>query len=562
MILRPRQEVFVAKVCEALDTRGSTLGVAPTGSGKTVMLSAVAGRRGGTQLVLQHRDELVEQNERTFKKVNPKAKTSLYVADYKKWADKGGTTFSMIQTLQRDNNLQTMPRLDRMIIDEGHHAVADGYLKVIEHAKKLNPKMELLLVTATPKRGDRRTLRTLVDNVADQITLVELIREGHLVRPRAMVIDTGVREELEAIPRKRWDDFDQAQVERIMNKRAINDKVVAEWRKAAGDRQTVVFCSTVKHAQDVVEAFVRAGVAAKMVYGDMADHDRKDMLAEFDRGGFQVVVNVAVLTEGWDCQPVSCVVLLRRESDKGVLIQMVGRGLRTLDPERYPGRTKDDCIVMDFGYSLHVHRGLEQSVRINAEEGGKDCPECAAHVPACLYECPICGFDWPRPAAELIEAERDGGGGVDVGMLSDFVMTEVDLLEQSPYRWENMFDGAVMIANAIEAWACIVNYKGRWVSVGGSKDTGIVLLGDNADRLMAMAIADDYLREHGDQAAGNKQKSWLYQPPSSKQLELLGLGPMAGISISRYKAACMLAWKFSERGIKQKILNRGLKVAA
>lgn len=562
MILRPRQVAFRDRCRDALKTRKNTLGIAPTGAGKTVMLSAIAGTMGGTQLVLQHRDELVEQNERTFRKVNPRTPTSFFVADYKRWAQAGGTTFSMIQTLCRDKNLETMPRLDRIIVDEGHHAVADSYLRVIHHARKMNPELELLLVTATPSRSDRRTLRTLVDNVADQITLSELIREGHLVRPRAFVIDTGVQEELAALKPKRFEEFDQAAVEKIMNKRAINDKVVEKWRAQAGDRQTVVFTSTVQHAKDVAEAFVRAGVDARVVHGDMADGDRKATLRDFDAGKFQVVVNVAVLTEGWDCQPVSCVVLLRKESDKSVLIQMVGRGLRKLDPERYPGRHKDDCIILDFGYSLHAHRGLEQTIRIDTQEGGKDCPECAAHVPAALHECPICGFEWPRSVVEKVEASRDGEGMNELGILDDFVMTEVDLLEQSPYRWENLFDGVVTMATAMDAWACLVYFGGRWVAVGGSRENGIALLDDSTDRLMALAAADDFLRDHGDDEAANKQKRWLHLPPSEKQAKLLNLAPMDMLGISRYRAACMLQWRFSERGIKQKILHRGLRVAA
>lgn len=561
MLLRPRQKLFVDRVSRALQSRKNTLGIAPTGAGKTVMLSAVAGQLGGNQLILQHRDELVAQNERTFRKVNPKIPTSLVVADYKRWAP-NGTTFAMIQTLARENNLARMPKLDRIIVDEGHHAVANSYLKVIHRARELNPDLELLLVTATPARGDRRTLRTLVDNVSDQITLGELIRDGHLVRPRAFVIDVGIQDELGALRPKRFDEFDQSAVERIMNKRAINDKVVEEWKKVAGDRQTVVFCSTVAHATDVTEAFRRANIDARLVIGDMDDAARQQTLADFDAGKFQVTVNVAVLTEGWDCQPVSCVVLLRKESDKSVLIQMVGRGLRKIDPERYVGRSKDDCVVLDFGYSLHAHRGLEQTININAQEGGKDCPECQAHVPAALFECPICGFEWPRSAVEQVEAARDGDAMNELGVLTDFVMTEVDLLEQSPYRWENLFDGLVMMACAFEAWACILFYHGHWVAIGGSKENGMHLLADNSDRLLSLAAADDFLREHGDDTTAGKQKSWLHQPATEKQLQHLGMPAMNGMGISRYRASCLLQWKFSERGIKQKVMHRGLKVAA
>ena len=557
MILRPRQRQFVERVGAALKQYKNTLGIAPTGAGKTVMLSASAAQRPGPQLVLQHRDELVEQNERTFRKVAPRVPTDFYTADCKRWS-RTGVTFGMVQTLCRDSNLATMPPLTRITVDEGHHAVADSYLKIIHRARELNPDVEIALFTATPGRGDRRTLRTLVDNIADQISLGELIAEGHLVKPRAFVIDVGANEELAELERqrKRFDDFDQAAVERIMNKRAINDKVVEKWREHAGDRQTVVFCSTVQHARDVLDAFLRAGVTARLVHGESAT--RAQDLEDYDKARYQVVVNVAVLTEGWDHQPTSCVVLLRKESDKGVMMQMVGRGLRTVDPERYPGRTKDDCIILDFGYSLHNHRSLEQHINLASQEGGKQCPECGATVPAAVYDCGICGYEWPKPKTE--PRGEGGGEGPNEGALDDFVMTEVELFEQSPFRWEDLFDGLVTIANGLTAWGCVLSYQGRWVALGAGEDaqgnnTGVMFLANADNRLMALAAADDFLREHGDDSNAKKTKSWMHLPPTDKQLKLLGLGAMGGIGLSRYRASCMQTWKFFERGIRQKVVN-------
>lgn len=552
MILRPRQRSFVDRCCASLKAHKRTLGIAPTGAGKTIMLAGVAGELGGTQLVLQHRDELVDQNEKKFRKVNPKIRTDFFVADQKRWA-RGGVTFGMIQTLKNDKNLATMPRLDRIIIDEGHHAVADSYLKVIHHAEKLNPDLELLLVTATPGRGDRRTLRTLVDNIADQITLGELIAEGHLVRPRAFVIDVGMRGELDAERgrKKTFNDIDHAAVEKIMNKRAINDKVVEKWREHAGDRQTVVFTSTIQHAKDVLDAYRGAGVSAEMIWGE--DPDRADKLKAYDQARFQVIINVAVLTEGWDHQPTSCVVLLRMESNKDVLMQMVGRGLRTVDPEIYPGVRKDDCIILDFGYSLHVHRDLEQRINLNAELGPKTCPKCGATVPGVVYDCGICGFEWPRPPAE----QRGEGGGESSGPgeLTDFVMTEIDLFESSPFRWEDLFGGVVTLASALTAWACVLNYQGRWVAIGGAEEKGVAYLADNADRLMSLAAADDFLREYGDDKQAKKSKGWLNQPPTDQQCKVLGLDRFSAMAMSRYRATCLIQWKFSERAIKHKVTN-------
>ena len=559
MILRPRQQKFTSACTRALKKKRNTLGIAPTGAGKTVMLSAIAGSFPDAHtLVLQHRDELVDQNERTYRKVNPGARTSFFTADYKRWGGEGVPTFSMIQTLSRGSNLATMPALDLVIIDEAHHSASDSYIKVIERARQLNPKVMLLGVTATPSRGDSRNLRASFDNVADQITLGELIRDGHLVKPRCFVIETGTRDELGNV-RKLPSDFDMQEVEAIMNKRPINEKIVEKWREHAGNRQTVVFASTIHHAQDLMAAFVEAGVSCGMVTGDMPDGERSRALEAYDRGQLQVMFNVAVLTEGWDHQPTSCVVLARPCSFKSTMIQMIGRGLRTVDPERYPGARKDDCIVLDFGYSLLTHRDLEQTLRIETDAGPKTCPGCQATIPAASDECPICGYEWPRPEDSGDDDDRDGGEAPEKEEipLEDFVLTEIDLLAKSPFRWEDFYNGKVTVANALDAWAAVIHFRGRWVAVCGAGAVGVRVVVDSDDRLLAMSGADDFLREYGDDKTARKSKRWITSPPSDKQLQFLGLSPMAGVGLSRYRASCAITWKRMERSIKAKLLRMG-----
>jgi DNA repair protein RadD len=556
MLLRERQKVFVDRASAALDERRNTVGIAPTGAGKTVMASATIARQiqgGGSALFIQHRDELVEQNYQTFRRVAPRIPTDFVTADRKRWERKG-VTFSMIQTLAREANLEQMPPVDLVAVDEAHHIVSDSYLKVIDRAKRLNPQVKIFGVTATPTRGDSRTLRTVFDNVGDQITLAELIREGYLVPPRAVVIDTGTREDLKQV-RKLTTDFDMAAVEQIMNKRVVNDRVVQEWKERAADRRTVVFTSTVQHGVDVTEAFNRAGVNAVMVTGDMPDASRKAALDLFDAGEIQVVVNVAVLTEGWDCQPVSCVVLLRPCSYKGTMIQMIGRGLRKVDPERYPGIVKNDCLVMDFGYSIHIHRGIEQMVDVERQEGSKQCPQCSAHVPACVKTCAICGYEFEEADPGEDAPPPENNETPTKGVLEDFVMTEVDLIEMSPFRWEALFDGVVMVANAINAWTMVIFYQGAWHALGAAEQTGVRRLAVSDSKIMALQSADEFLRAHGDEDTAQKSKRWLSSPPTEKQLQHLGLSPMAAIGINRYRASCMLQWRFSERIIRQRLME-------
>ena len=136
MILRPYQEVAISDAITALDTHKNTIVVAPTGAGKTIMLSALIGKRhkeGKRILVLQHRDELVAQNREKFLKVNPNISTSIVNGTIKKWD--GDTIFSMVQTLSRENNLRHRPKFDMVVVDESHHAAADTYIKIINAVK-------------------------------------------------------------------------------------------------------------------------------------------------------------------------------------------------------------------------------------------------------------------------------------------------------------------------------------------------------------------------------------------------------------------------------------------
>lgn len=516
-------------------------------SGKTIMLSAVTGKvlvePDAKACILAHRTELTGQNRDKFSRVNPGMSTSVFDANEKSWH--GQATFAMVQTLSRQSHLDQMPTLDLLVIDEAHHASSPTYRSIIDQVLARNPRAGICGLTATPNRGDGKGLREVFSNVADQITLGEMIAAGHLVSPRTFVIDVGVQEALKNV-RKTAMDFDMEQVAAILNKTLITDAVIRNWMDKAFDRKTIIFCSTVAHAQSVCDAFIASGIRAVLIHGELSDGERKARLRDYETGHAQVVVNVAVLTEGYDYTPTSCVVLLRPSSYKSTFIQMVGRGLRTVDPEEFPGVIKTNCIVLDFGTASLMHGALEQEVNLDGhphdgDAPTKDCPECNAIVPLACMECPLCGYVW--------EHNHDDGG-----LLSDFIMSEIDLLKRSNFRWCDLFgcDDALM-ATGFSAWGGVFFLNGRWHAVGGGKDLPPRLLAVG-ERTVCMAKADDWLNENENADSAHKTRRWLNEPPTPRQLQYLPREMRADSGMTRYQASALLSFQFNKLAIQRLVM--------
>ena len=548
MLLRPYQEAAVNDACKALDKHGNTIVVAPTGAGKTIMLSALVGERykdGKKILVMQHRDELVDQNKSKFERINPYITTSIVNGTVKNWD--GNAIFSMVQTISRERNLRDRPKFDMIVVDESHHAAADTYLRVINAVKEDNPNAEIVGFTATPNRGDGKGLRSVFNNCSHQIEITTLIREGFLVPPKSYVVDCGVGDQLNNVSRK-GNDFDMEQVEAIMNHKVINEKVVTEWIERAEGRKTVVFCSTVKHAEDLLESFVEHNIDAKLVTGETPKDERAETLHELAYGDLKVVVNVSVLTEGFDAPAVSCIVLTRPCSQKGTMVQMIGRGLRTIDPEEFPGVVKTDCVVLDFGTSVLTHGSLEDAVDLDDREKGeaplKECPECESYVPMGVQECPVCGH--------LFESEKE-----EKEELSAFTMTEYDLMQMSPFRWIDLFgDGSLRMATGFEGFVGVANTSNLSVAFGKRKKGKVRVLAVGG-KPQATAAADDFLRDIEDGSAAKKTKRWLDQNLTDTQRNHLATQGIEvngfDFSWTKYKAACMLSFMWNRSPIEHAV---------
>lgn len=541
MILRPRQEELVAASLKALDANRNTLAVAPTGAGKTVMLSAIAGSYDSC-CVMQHRIELVNQNRATFRDVNPEVKTDLFTSKRKNFI-MGGATFAMMQTLV--GHLDKIKPVDLLVIDEVHRIGAPSYIKILKAFRDINPGVHILGVTATPERGDGKSLSHAFDNVSDVITLGELINAGHLVKPRTFVIDLNIKEALAGV-KIIGRDYDMGQVDEILNTDVLNHRVFEEWKAIASDRRTVAFCATVDHAKQLAKEFEIQGVKTGVVYGAMPECERKRVLADLDQGKIQFLANCAVLTEGWDCQPVDCILLGRPSSYRSTVIQMAGRGLRKVDPERYPGIIKDDCFILDFGCSLLTHPDIFESSHAEVASGAIQCPECFTKLPKGIHYCPICGYEFPRKKSP--EQTEGDAPPKDRNDLDSFRMTEISLIELSPFKWSPAWEGHAMVCNGLTAEAFAILREGVWYAIGKVPQKGAVLIYKSYDKIQAMSAADDFMRKHGSRSGAKKTKEWINFPASDKQCEILGV--RSKFSVNRYQASCLISLQFNTDAIR------------
>ena len=461
MIPRDYQRAAVAAAREKTKTHGDTLLMLPVAAGKTAIAGFYIAEEAAHDptsrfLVLQHTDELIEQNRATIGRIT-NLPGSIVKAERDDWS--GQVVFGSVQTLARSTRRARMASVSHLVIDECHRAAADSYQAIIHHARSLRDGVKLLGLSATPERGDSRSLRRTFSNIGFQVPIASLIEQGILVPPRTYTIDLGVGDELAAIDEAAG-DFDMTEAAAVLNHEVLNEAVVEHWRQRAADRRTIAFCSTIEHAEAVTAAFRAAGVTAAMITGEMPARARAELIARFDRGEVQVLTNCMVLTEGFDSQPVGCIVILRPMRHKGTFIQAVGRGLRKVDPERIPGIVKTDCVVLDFAGAAARHGSIEQEVRLeddeerNGQAPYKVCPECEAELPLGTAVCPFCGHVWQRRIREK-------------HLLEEFDLTEIDLLNRSPFRWCDLFgDDQALVASGFDAWSGAFFDGRHWHAVG------------------------------------------------------------------------------------------------
>lgn len=318
-----------------------TLLVLPTGCGKTIVFARIAEecvRNGENVLILAHRGELLTQAADKIAK-----STGLQCAVEKAEESCLGSWFRItvgsIQTLMREKRLSQFEKnyFNTIIIDEAHHCISDGYQKVLQYFEEA----QVLGVTATPDRGDMKNLGNYFESLAYEYTLPKAIKEGYLTPIRALTVPLAL--DLTGVGMQSG-DFKAGDIDTALDPYLY--QIADEMVNNCSDRKIVVFLPLIKTSQKFRAILNQKGFRAAEVNG--TSQDREQILKDFDEGKYNVLCNSMLLTEGWDCPSVDCVIVLRPTKVRSLYSQMVGRGTRLCE-----GKT--DLLLLDFLWHTERH---------------------------------------------------------------------------------------------------------------------------------------------------------------------------------------------------------------
>ena len=318
-----------------------TLLVLPTGCGKTIVFAKVTEdcvSQGDRVLIMAHRGELLDQAADKIHQATglgcatEKAEESCRDSWYR-------IVVGSVQTLMREKRLNQFSQdyFDTIIIDEAHHCLSSSYQRVLGHFSEAR----VLGVTATPDRGDMRNLGQYFESLAYEYTLPKAIKSGYLVPIKALTVP--LKMDLSSVGVQSG-DFKVSDIGTALDPYLY--QIAEEMLKYCKDRKIVVFLPLVKTSQKFRDILNTKGFKAAEVNGE--SNDRAKVLKDFDEGKYNVLCNSMLLTEGWDCPSVDCIIVLRPTKVRSLYSQMVGRGTRLS-----PGKT--ELLLLDFLWHTERH---------------------------------------------------------------------------------------------------------------------------------------------------------------------------------------------------------------
>ena len=390
LILRPFQEKTVNTLRSNIG-KGvrSQLVCSPTGSGKTVIASAIiqgAVLKGSYILFLAHRRELIDQSCAKLEDFGV-LNYSVIMSGDKRYNPFAKVHVASIQTLMK----REFPPADLIIIDECHRAASKSYRDVLANY----PKAKVIGLSATPERLDGKGLDDIFDELVEVTTIGQLIEDGYLVKPLLYTgkFDSSV---LAGI-KKRQGDYAEGELQEAMDTPKLVGDIIANWKKHANGKLTVAFACGVEHSQHIAKEFFNAGIPAASIDGGMPLAQRKAIISDWRKGYIKVVVNCMILTEGFDFPELECCILAAPTKSIAKALQMIGRIMRTAN-------NKAGAIVLDHAGIIDEH-GAPHLNRVWTLLGDKDRKKKDKKEDMATCEC--CDLIYnPEPKAWLSDVQE------------------------------------------------------------------------------------------------------------------------------------------------------------
>lgn len=486
--LRPYQSAAIDGLYQYwADGRGDNpLIVVPTGGGKSLIIGKLiedALSFPGTRvLMLTHVAELIEQNAKELVGLLPGVDLGFYSASLGQKRLDRQVTFAGIQSIH-DRAFDMVPAPDLVLIDEAHLVpknTTTRYGKFLDDLRTCNPDVKVVGLTATPYRLDSGYLHkgkdAIFDGIAYDIPVGMLMDQGYL----SPLVSIGAKAKIDLTNvGMRGGEFIESQLATAASDPELVKATVAEIVHFGQDRKSwLVFASGVQHAEMIKAEMATHGIDAEVITGADNKTDRRDRIADFKAMRLRCLINIGVLTAGFNHPATDLVAMVRATASAGLYVQIAGRGTRLA-----PGKT--DCLLLDFGGNVERH-GFIDAVRVRDKTQGtgkgdapvKECPDCQTMVAAGARYCP-CGHKFPDP--ELNHGANAYGGAV----LSSQVVAEWADVDSVTYA-RNKKDGkpdSIKVTyhcglKTISEWLCpdhggyaASRYKARKSALGATADT-------------------------------------------------------------------------------------------
>jgi ATP-dependent helicase IRC3 len=512
IVLRPYQtEALEAVLSSEAKGINKQLIVLPTGAGKTVIFShlPIIRKESTPMLVIAHRAELLHQAKNKIQQMNPDLIVEIEQAE--NIAGKVDVVVASVPTMGRANSDRiekfSKDYFKTIIIDEAHHAAAPTYRRIVDY---FQPNL-ILGVTATPQRSDSTRLIDVFQEIVYYKTIEDLIKQGWLTR----LVGYRIKTETDLTEIEVSDgDFVQSQLQDAVNNPKRNASIVAAYQQICQERKTLIFAAGVQHAKDLALSFTKSSILTEVILGETPDQERTTILQKFRNNEIKVLINVGVLTEGFDEPSVQAIILARPTKSTLLYTQVVGRGTR-LD------EGKENCLIIDISdttkgkkpIGLPTLLGLPPDFDLN----GQDLVDIAEEYKSLEYLSPARAMQCLSSDDIILQYKQ-------VNLFMPVPPNKV-VLQYSKLIWSEISDNLYRLTiNNHESLSIYQDTLGRWTVEYYDVDKKYKqILGYQNDMRQAFVSSDVWIQDNRSSALAllDSNAAWRADGPTPAQTKFL-----------------------------------------